>query len=165
MAYKMKGFPMHKGVSPMKQSESYTYGGVTATGKEAEWLRKHSDPSLTVSSDTPDVKDIVEKNIKKSKKPWWKKAVQKGKKVLTKAAKYVPVATKLMPKLVSKFIPYVGVASTAYDAGRIIRMMKDEGISVKDAIKKYYLGVEDEQSYEEWKKKNNPPAGSSRLDE
>ena len=70
-----------------------------------------------------------------------------------------------MPKLVSKFIPYVGVAATAYDAGRINRMMKDEGISVKDAIKKYYLGVEDEQSYEEWKKKNKPPAGSSRVDE
>jgi len=157
MAFKMKGFPMHKGVSPIKQ-DVYEGGGVTVTGEDAEWVREMMEKPSTRST-TFDPEKVSEEATKKmSEKGLIKKGIdkvkKKGKKWAKKAARYVPVAAKLMPRLVTKFLPYVGVASTAYDAGRINRMMKDEGISVGDAIKKYYLGVEDKQTWEEWKKKN-----------
>ena len=164
MAFKMKGFPMHKGISPMKQ-DVYEGGGVRVEGEDAAWVKRQMEkPSRRSTTWDPETGDQVVKEHGKDvkKKSVWQKAKGKGKKLVKKAAKHMPVAAKLMPKLVSKFLPYVGVASTAYDAGRINRMMKDEGLSVGDAIKKYYLGVEDEQTWEDWKAKNRPPAGSDR---
>jgi hypothetical protein len=165
--FTMKGFPMHETSAFKQKIEKLGRYDVDVSTDEGKWAKEMMDkPSTRSTTWDPETGDQVVKEQGKDvrKKSVWQKAKDKGRKIAKKASKYVPVAKKLISKNVAKLIPYAGIAATAYDAGKINRMMKDEGMNMTDAIKKYYLDIDTPETWEQYKSKNKPPAGSDRKE-
>lgn len=131
MVYKMKGFPMHKGASPMKQMPpefNITGSGASTTptyedtkrAKIREALKTHHRKTTGPEAMRPP-KDAI---VKSTKKP-----------VIKKASK------SIIKKALGRLIPYAGWALATHDVYKINQLMQ-EGMGLGSAIKKHYLDID-----------------------
>jgi len=144
-SFMMKGFPMHETSALKQKTEKIGRYNVDVSTEEGRSIKKAmEEPSTRSTTWDPETgKQVVkEKGKDVATKSAWQKAKGKAKHIVKRAAKYIPVASKVLRKAITRFVPYVGTAATAADIVAINNLMKNQDMGMGEAIKKHYLDIE-----------------------